>query len=97
MRAAMQSQGGGRNWLRRALWFFIAAGFNLSDLACTSPNNCLSAASKTVFRPWENLTLMPAYLDPAERQHPDPKFPDPVSCEPVVINLPFTPSNPLNR
>jgi hypothetical protein len=76
--------------------FFIAAGFNLSYLACTSPNNCQSAASKTVFRPWENLALQPYYTD-QYRQQPDKYGPDPASCEPVVINLPFTPSNPLNK
>jgi hypothetical protein len=74
----------------------VDAGFNLSNLACTSPNNCQSAASKTVFRPWENLALQPYYTD-QQRQQPDQYGPDPASCEPVVINLPFTPSNPLNK
>ena len=37
------------------------------------------------------------YLIGDERQHPDPLFPDVVNCNPVVINVLFTPNNPLNR
>ena len=73
---------------------YIAAGFNLSNLACSSPNNCLAAASKTVFRPWEYLVNQPPYVGTAPNQYPDPYAPDPVSCNPVIVNPPFTPYPP---
>jgi hypothetical protein len=31
------------------------------------------------------------------RQIPPPYSPDPVSCGPVIVNPPFTPSNPQNK
>jgi hypothetical protein len=77
--------------------FFIAAGFNLSCLSNVAHSGCQSAASKTIFRPWEHLTYMPDYLDPDTQQIPDPFKPDAVRCEPVVVNLPFTPNNPQNQ
>jgi hypothetical protein len=65
----------------------IAAGFNLSSLACPTISSCHPGT--VVFRPWENLVNQP---DRLPNQQIDPQAPDRVRCNPIVVNQQFTPN-----